>query len=393
MIINNKSVIGVYKYSDNSTYEKGDFVIYDNGIYICNMESSGVRPIDDSKKFSIYLGDKIATAEEYYNYVNSEDKSIYSDKYISMFTLNEILQNIYFGVNDSGVIDNYYNSPFDFSIKSIADVDESLDILDVIMTTPDLNNGMVRISRDVDSVKSIIVDLSEEIPGINIEGKNKSYYSSKSDDSASVILKQYTYDSSSKNSEDEDEAEDEVISRYRLQELIDPVFGETYYRYSKGELNGDNEWIFENTSNWCYNFSGEDRILSGRLNAILTHVSNLTTEYQNKLQELKGSFRYRMITQAASATSYSIPHVLVKELDLSSQSCLFTVVILKKEKDFSKSFSLTFDSLNGVSSIYNLFISDDCYLSVDNTDADSMRLSVSNTLYKIDTIYYQQSYV
>ena len=65
MILNNTHVQGMFLYSEETEYEKGDFVVYGNTIYICTAKNptnktnntvSGVIPEESSDNYSPYLG-------------------------------------------------------------------------------------------------------------------------------------------------------------------------------------------------------------------------------------------------------------------------------------------------------------------------------------------------
>ena len=55
MIINKTNVRGIFLYSPDVTFEKGDFVVLDDLIYVCNSESTGISPSSSTPNFSLYL--------------------------------------------------------------------------------------------------------------------------------------------------------------------------------------------------------------------------------------------------------------------------------------------------------------------------------------------------
>ena len=64
MIINNTHVQGIFLYSKDIEFEKGDFVVSGDCIYICTAENptnttnntvSGIEPSTDLKNFNTYL--------------------------------------------------------------------------------------------------------------------------------------------------------------------------------------------------------------------------------------------------------------------------------------------------------------------------------------------------
>ena len=136
MIINNTNVRGIWSYSSDLVYEKGDFVVVGDRIYIC--KASGVQGIEPGKEnsrdyFTEYPGNMIRSLEEYYNIVNNPQAS--DDLYISSRVLNEILQDSYFGLGDSGIITSTIEAEILWllSVKSISA--ESVKLLYSIRST------------------------------------------------------------------------------------------------------------------------------------------------------------------------------------------------------------------------------------------------------------------
>ena len=86
MLLNNSHVRGIFKYSDDIEFEKDDFVVDGNCIYICKSSKpiKGERPSLDISHlyYSEYPGDKIASADEYYSYLTAiERQEQVDDKY------------------------------------------------------------------------------------------------------------------------------------------------------------------------------------------------------------------------------------------------------------------------------------------------------------------------
>ena len=76
MLLNgNSHVQCIFKYSDDIEFEKDDFVVEGNCIYICTSAEpvKRKRPSKNPDYYTAYPGDKITTAEEYYNYFNTRD--------------------------------------------------------------------------------------------------------------------------------------------------------------------------------------------------------------------------------------------------------------------------------------------------------------------------------
>ena len=215
MILNgNNSVRGIFKYSDDIEFEKDDFVVDGNCIYICKADSViGEKPSLDTAHlyYSEYPGDKIASAAEYYSYLMAIERDEQAeDKYISAQTLCEILENMYFGFGDNGTVYDHIlynpNTGIEYSIRGVREVlDYSTpNVLDIVLRNNSLSNGLIRISRNLPEIRDLVMDDSAS-------------------ESDVVILKQYTY------------LDSNDFMPYRVQELMDPEKNRLYFRFSKGE--------------------------------------------------------------------------------------------------------------------------------------------------------------
>lgn len=373
MIINNTHVRGIFLYSKDVDYEKGDFVVSGDSIYICtaanptdtvNFTVSGIDPSTDTTgNYKMYPGDKISTAKEYYDYVNNrlywnykstkeeveaaleveagtlvikgtvpnrdslpeinkKEGDVYKvgtdstgyeyayipykvDKYISGNVLNQILQDSFFGVNEEGIITNHIytsrdeegNEILEYSIGgSLANIEDNK-ILNAIMKSPDLNNGMFNVSRALSEISA---------------------YINQNSTTESVLVKQYTYlDTSGGN------------NRVRIQELIDPSIGTVYFRYAEGigltsntynpgqvyKLNDvvyyngktwissinnnsghtpgiDEEYWTEYSSSWAYNnITAWQSNSSGSSSSIIQQLNDIRAYYAKKISELEATRR------------------------------------------------------------------------------------------------------
>ena len=437
MIINDTHVQGIFLYSPDVEYEKGDFVVSGDSIYICTAanpvnETSktvyGIDPATDSTgNYKMYPGDKISTAQEYYDYVNNrltwnykntkeeveaalelepgtliikspvyskrsdlpstglsegdvykvgEESSGYEyayipykeDKYISGNVLNQVLQGSFFGVNEEGVITNYINSLgyddegneiLEYSIGgSLANIEDGK-ILNAIMKSGDLNNGMFKVSRALSELAA---------------------YVDRTSNTENILVRQYTYIDSGAGQ-----------IRVRVQELIDPTLGAIYYRWAEGigvsssefspervyRLNEvtyykDKAWIscvpsnsghypggpdpsywkeyggawaYDNITNWKSNFSGDKNKIKNQLNDIKAYYAKKINELEATRKQLTGTFCNREVS-GISGTNYeeelrarenvrlhsSWDYVdsdeadLMRRLSVSSISDLFTLV-------------------------------------------------------------------
>lgn len=330
MIINNTHVQGIFLYSNDARFERGDFVVDGNEIYVCtayfpnnsDFTVSGKLPRNDKKNFIPYPGDKIVTAKEYYNYVNgikvwkiapteddvktalgldivlpidtldsdtqlpnpntSQEGSVYrvkdlnntysyryidwtEDKYVSSHVLSEILQGLYFGVGEGGIITDYvtYNgSEVGYSVSGAELHVTNKEILNAIIRDKALNNGMLTVSRSLPELKSLAISTTTT--------------------EKTVLLKQHTYiDGDSGNG-----------TRYRVQELVDPVDGRVYYRYSRG-IYCEGDWNYDVVSKWKSSF--ETTKVLDEINAIKNYYKDKLVDLESTKRMLVDNFCYREV--------------------------------------------------------------------------------------------------
>ena len=391
MIINNTHVQGIFLYSSDVDYERGDFVVSGDSIYICTASNptdtlrntvSGIDPATDTTgNYKMYPGDKISTAQEYYDYVNNrlywnykntkeevesalevdagtliikgtvtsrsalpknkEEGDVYRvgtdstgyeyayvpykiDKYISGNVLNQILQDSFFGVNEEGVITNYVytntddegNEVLEYSIGgSLANIEDNK-ILNAIMKSPDLNNGMFNVSRALSEIAAYVNR------GANTE---------------SVLVKQYTYLDTSGGDR-----------RVRIQELVDPSLGSIYYRWSEGislatdtynpgqvyklndvvrysgkswlSMTNNNSghqpgsditywteysgaWAYNTITSWQSTFSSNGAVLAQQVNDIKAYYNKKIAELEAMKRQLAGTFCNREVSNISGTSN------------------------------------------------------------------------------------------
>lgn len=394
MIINGTHVQGIFLYSDTIEFEKGDFVVYNNTIYICTAENpnnenftvSGKNPQTDRENYSVYPGNRISTAQEYFDYV--ENPTTIEDKYISSHTLSEILSTYMNGFNEKGIISNYisYNNgslSFSSNLEEYLHQVEVENILDTILGVDNLNNAIFRISR------SIVNDiLDDNIP-------LDSLYSD--EDKESVILKQYTYSISNDTN---------PSNRYRIQELIDPINTVVMYRFSK--------YPYKSTdiiSGWKSSFV--DSNFLNEVNYVKNYYNNLIKELEREKTELNNNFLFRNVSiEKNSSISLSCDIANVDKLgyipvdSFNKESCVITLVIQEPyyvdgiSENTSKNTSLTIDLLDSsvdINPIKNYRISNNNILTVDIKSPTTADLTInvpagmpSTSIGKIINIYYRQ---
>lgn len=376
MIINNTHVQGIFIYSPELEFEKGDFVVSGNSIYICTAANptnikdstvSGVDPSTDTENFTIYLCDKITSSKEYFDYLNNPGNNV--DKLITSHTLSEILSTYMSGFDEKGIINNYINYDSDSlsyseSLSEILKTATSSNVLDKILIESTLNNSIFRISRNLPEIKSSLPTIPEDI---DIPENDK----------LSIILRQYTYIDSSNNS-----------NLYRIQELIDHVNSIIMYRYATGEN-------FINKSQWKSSFVNKN--FRDEVQYVKNYYINKVTELQAEKELLENNFRFRNIEipksdiiniQCTNEDQFGyIP------IDSFTNSTVITMIIQEsKASNLFKNSSITIDLSNSLGSgpILEYYVSDNNTLRLYNTSNTEMTIQITSG--KIINLYYRQYY-
>jgi hypothetical protein len=414
MIINGKSIRSIYQYNENAEYEKGDFVIDGDCIFICTAKSptnttnntvKGKKPIKedgkfDSENYKAYPGDLISDADEYYKIIKENGNGV-EDKYVSSYALCEILRRTYFGVNENGIItDHILYSPednmMDYSVgsKSINEyLDTTTEVLTKIILEPDLNNGMVLVSKDLPEIKNLFIvpESSDQ------QSADQSYYDGGNN---VVLLRQYTYIQNK--------------LKWRVQELIDPKYGESFFRYLKSKKNeGEKEAIEKELfsysleggyiSTWKSNFGGgskgnsTSKRVATKLNAIQEAYSNQLNDYEKKISNLQDSFKFKEIEKETPEPIFIVENDYVKTGEL------FTVVCtcITTHNGVKLSYSITIPKINSGTQTYYLgsYKDEDYYLK-QTTLGDKNQLFMITTPGEnnptsgsiIDSVYYRNKY-
>lgn len=311
MIINNKSIQGVFLYEETAEYERGDFIVDEDSIYICTPKEgdtvSGKKPKNDSENYKLYLGRDIATWEDFESQYSSQNNVISGeDKLITSTVLSQILKKLSFGLDSNGIITES-TAPLSPNLKNILSSTgltstNQQDIIDHLLLTenvPEYNNMTIRVGRNLfKDILPNIDDLATEFfDDIEIN---------------SVILKQYTYyETTSYTSKNPD-------NKIRIQEVIDHINGVCLYRFtrfgaevaiadiSEGKIGIPSSWKLS-----CPNL----QYLS-KLNSLLKYIEN---SKDNK----SSNFRFKEITN------------LLNGPEIENQKCSYTLQIginLKNEE-------------------------------------------------------------
>ena len=415
MIINNTHVQGMYKYSDSLEFELGDFVVKNNCIYICTAKYptneiistvSGQNPDEHPENFDIYLANKVASLEDYINYINGNSTE---DKFISNYTLSSILQRQFFGLDDSGLIVDsilydsnaaldenkiIYSSRLE-SALSYLDADSN--VLDRILNAPTLNNGVVKISPTLPEVEEVFLKTL----------KLKENYD---EENNFIILRQYTYDNTTENYTNPIDLT-KSYRRYRVQELVNPLTGSTYCRYSVGEKSADiidpitkeNLWTFRNSSNWrslLETLYKEEDAYNTRLTEISNYYQSRLSRYEDRLNSLESLYRTAIIVSINNIETVSITFLLsdvgIENINTFNRAMPVQVLIGTIDDGISKLFTTTVDIMEAKDSDRFYYVSNEVSLNVtisndlEKTVTISINGGVSN--YYIKEISYKKIY-
>lgn len=386
MILNNSHQTGIFKYSDEVYFEKGDFVVEGTCIYVCESPQPviGIRPSLDTSRdyYSEYPGNKITTASEYYDYVDSLDRQeTVEDKYVSSHVLCEILENMYFGFGDNGMVDDHViynpNTGIEYSIRGVREIlDNSyMNVLNDIIRDNDLNNGLVRISRNLPEIRDLLVASSSE------------------SESSIILLKQYTY----RNSSDS--------TPFRVQELMDPEKNKLYYRFAKGSVNEEDnsiDFTDASVSSWKNLYSNNEDIIN-KLSAVDDYYNRKIQEAEDIYRIIEGRYCYREVIETPE-NGVGTNQVYLKagrDKDLLSiddfNYPFYITVIVKVPQDggnIYKNYSTTIDvhDSQGATEIYNLQDGITITTSISVVDDEevlnlrSSRGIIKNVYYRDDTL-------
>lgn len=302
-INNNKSIRGIFLYADDIKFERGDFVVEGDKIYVTKADSIGRQPSKSSEYFQIYLKEEVADLEgkDFINYLKGEGQ----DKLISAYTVGKLLSMYLTGFDEKGTITNEITDGGSIVLKDYfgnETVSSHTNPLDVILTTPSLNNAIFKVKRAV--VESLIGSSSS----------TTSHY---------VLLRQYTYS--------EPAASTSADSIYtRVQELIDEETGIVKYRYSKSSNSYEpsTDWISVNTNSE----------FTSTVDDVINYYSNKCIELDKQKAVLRDSFRFKNIYGSSTGTNTLVMYT--SENPKSNESfAFFTICTLYAEDSPSSSAS------------------------------------------------------
>lgn len=387
MILNNTHIQGLFIYSDDIEFEKGDFVVSGNTIYTCiagnptnisNNTVSGKDPSTDPENFSPYLGDKIDSINDYFDLISSTDSSK-KDGVLSAHLISQILNSYLLGMNEKGIISEYlYNGDEDSDVLSVSSglnsFLESKDKESILnnLITSDINNAVIKVSRNLPEIKNLLPSSDNE--GLLFNKNQLSY----------VILRQYTY-STSEN------------TYSRLQEIIDPAYAITMYRSGDGSLTEDGKIEISDI--------GEFKRSYLEIN-FMDNVRKLQKVFIDKINELEevkkslvNSFRFKEVSSINSSEVFFQCNNPANDnyVDISGfdkESFVITVITQIGNVNVTTTIDIL-DSYLDIGAITSYYLGESSYLIIKPGETvidrpNTVSVSVNNG--KIVNIYYREKY-
>ena len=390
MLIDGNSINGIFLYTSESSqveFEKNDFVVSGDCIYICtaanptnlsNNTVSGIDPKDDinNENFKPYPGAMTTSADEFFNYVKYGNSGEVEDKYVSSRSLVGILQRFQFGLSMTGIIEDYIDSDgiSSLTLNSISD-----NPINNLMLTEDLNNGVVRVSPLLsyfnDDKNKIFSTMFGHLSLRNVESNQYS-----------LILRQYTYITSSTSTNTE---------YARVQELMSPVAGFTYYRAmywnSTSGFPKDGGKITEWRSAYTYQSNLKDR-----LDVLLNFYQNTAEKLTAEVESVRGAFRFREInlTPEVGSSSYRLNldeisssniiklTLILQVLTNSSVSLQQSVTISFNKNSYGSAVNISLPDLNNCTILYY----------IDDGNVGVIDVNTSESTATIVDAYYREYY-
>lgn len=286
MIINNKSIKGIYRYNSNVEFEPGDFVLDSEVLYKVLQTTKGNIPRTSPDYFEVYVGNNCTSLEEY------KKGAMKKDCVLSAVSLDSILSSYMSGYNEQGLISNRITSDLKIissSFASTEDVSAYTNPLDAILCKSDLNNAIFNV--DPNSEVEKILPRTDGETGIR------------------YVLRQYTYiDSDSASSGDP--------SITRIQELtkISNLAVTTLYRYV---ISSDGRFSISNTA-WMSN--GADPNFQKELSQVRGYYLSEIEKYRKLQLVMSNNFRFKSLDIPSNSSRVEIPYGKLNSLVKSDKT-------------------------------------------------------------------------
>lgn len=385
MKLNGKSVQGIYVYNEgNTTYEIGDMILYKNGIYIYSKSSEvlsdGLAP-DKSKDYTPYLADKLASLQDWQDFINGQGE----DKYLTTSTLVAILNTCMNDMRLNGVIEASYDYPqgktrdgWVLDEYRLGDEVGDNTIIDEILRS-NANYAIYRVSRKLQGLWMVDYDTTQVSGNYTEEDRN------------SVLVKQYTYYSS------EEEKANGIQTR--IQEIIDHVDGTIYYRSAKYNPNLEIDGTLGNLSSVSdWHNTRISREYELQIMSIINAYAMKIKELELLEANLKKNFKFKSINVVPGSKEVILSQTNTPEAIKIEKGFynIGPITIILRERlvttdIYYKSHEITIE----YSDIYNrtkFLLSDDLYVVISNTKSGDLKIETSSENVTIQSMYYKEFY-
>lgn len=349
MIINGTSIPGIFIYKTGVELERGDFIVYEDSLYICTplegetyiTRDTSPTPDKNIENFTIYLGGDQATWDDFEQQFNqSSNSEEYVDKIITSSSLALILKRLLFGIDSSGIINEYITKSTNNTVsitpglrKVLNSEEVSTDnILDFLLkndSSPEFNNLSLRVDRSL---------FSGLLPEVN--NLTESAY----DDIelSSVVLRQYTY---YETLQELGTSENKI----RVQEVIDHINGVCLYRFIRLGNSDISISLVEDKvgypSSWKLSCINLDYL--SKLDSLLKYIEDEKKKLENSSTTERNRFYFRKLILSEKSISidgreitYTIGvNETVKDHEISEST--ITVISSNKNSGVKNSYSMT----------------------------------------------------
>lgn len=287
MIINDKSIKGIYKYNPSIEYEAGDFILHEEVLYKALQKTKGNSPNTSPEHFEVYVGSNCTSPEEY---VRGKFKK---DCTLSAISLDSILSSYMSGYNEQGLISNKVTSDLRIissSFSKVDDVNSFTNPLDAIFCKSDLNNAVFNI--DPNSEVEKILPHTEGETGIR------------------YILRQYTYI-------DSDNVASGDPSITRIQELtkISNLSVTTLYRYI---ISSGSKFSISESTTWMSNEVNPN--FQRELSQVRGYYLSEIEKYRKLQLVMSNNFRFKRLDIPKESSRIEIPYGKLSSLVISDKT-------------------------------------------------------------------------
>lgn len=377
MIINGKTINGIFKHNEGSIFTQGDIVLKGSTLYVALTETPG--SIDPSDRvasrgyYKVYLGDQMSNLDDLLNNTSTLENLV--DKiYVSLITkssgdfssldesqLKTCIRTIISSIIDEGHLSgDYLSKPalvatlshYLTGVTMKGTLQVLTDDQSAIVNKNYTGSNQVVVTASADEIirdefiNHAIYAADRRLPGLPID-----IYSDPNPDAepTHVLLRQYTYEYGS-----------EII---RIQELIDQTYSILWYRFLKIPS-------MDNPSEW--------RSITLNDYHIHDNIQRLANEYKDRIRafnvvvnELRNNFRYRKLNITDSTSFNAMNH----------SGSRVTLEVLSNDINSDGSISNKFKVVN------NITIDLSSNLDKYRVGRSYIKITTDDNEYKIITLY------